>query len=158
MTASGLICAAIANGFEATLSQNIFLVSFLVLVLGLSETVSAQSMTVALQNLHFGNPSWRTYGNWLKNEITTTLLLGVVCGALVGAIAALWVTPLLGLTIGGSVLASMLIGAATGVTIPTLLYATHEHSKIAAGPVTHAVTYITTLLIYLAAAYLFLSD
>lgn len=158
MTASGLICAAIANVFEATLSQNIFLVLFLVLVLGLSETASAQSMTVALQNLHFGNPSWRTYSNWLKNEITTTLLLGVVCSALVGAIAALWVTPLLGLTIGGSILASMLIGAATGVTIPTLLYATHEHSKIAAGPVTQAVTYISTLLIYLAAAYLFLSD
>jgi Mg/Co/Ni transporter MgtE len=43
-----------------------------------------------------------------------------------------------------------------GVTIPTLLYATHEHSKIAAGPVTHALTYITTLLLYLSAARLLL--
>jgi magnesium transporter len=158
MIASGLICAAIANTYETTLSQNVILVLFLVLVLGLSQSVSAQSMTVALQNLHFGSPSWRSYGNWLKNEITTSLLIGIVCGALAGLVAALWDTPLLGFTIGGSVLASMLIGSATGVTIPTLIYATHEHSKIATGPVTHAVTYITTLLLYLVSARLFLGD
>ena len=157
MVASGVICAMLANAYEATLTQNLIIVFFLIVVLGLSESVSTQSMTVALQNLHFGKPSWTSYGSWLKNEALTTLLLGIVCGALVGGIAWLWLgSPLVGVTIGGSVLLSIVMAGMIGVTIPTLLYATHEHSKIAAGPVTHALTYITTLLLYLNAARLLL--
>jgi magnesium transporter len=90
MVASGIICAMLASAYEATLSQNLVIVFFLILVVGLSESVSTQSMTVALQNLHFGKPLWRSYCGWLKNEALTTLLLGIVCGALVGGIAWLW--------------------------------------------------------------------
>jgi magnesium transporter len=156
MVASGVICAMLANAYQATLTQNLIIIFFIIVVLGLSESVSTQSMTVALQNLHFGKASWPSYCSWLKNEALTTLLLGVVCGTLVGAIAWLWHTPLLGVTIGGSVLLSIFMAGVIGVTIPTLLHATHEHSKIAAGPVTHALTYITTLLLYLSAARLLL--
>ena len=158
MVASGVICAMLANAYQATLTQNLIIVFFLIVVLGLSESVSTQSMTVALQNLHFGKPSWPSYSGWLKNEALTTLLLGIVCGTLVGGIAGLWYTPLVGVTIGGSVLLSIFMAGVIGVTIPTLLYATHEHSKIAAGPVTHALTYVTTLLFYLTAAWLVLSN
>jgi magnesium transporter len=159
MVASGIICAMLANGYETTLSQNLIIVFFLILVVGLSESVSTQSMTVALQNLHFKKPSWASYAGWLKNEALTTLLLGLVCGALAGGLAWLWLgIPLVGVTIAGSVLLSIFMAGMIGVTVPTLLYATHEHSKIAAGPVTHALTYITTLLLYLNASRLLLSN
>jgi len=159
MVASGIICALLANAYAATLSQNLIIVFFLILVLGLSESVSTQSLTVALQNLHFGKFHGPAMPGWLKNEALTTLLLGFVCGAFAGGIAWLWHgAPLVGVTIGGSVLLSIFMAGMIGVTVPTLLYATHEHSKIAAGPVTHALTYITTLLLYLNAARLLLSN
>jgi magnesium transporter len=159
MVASGLICAVLANAYEATLSQNLVIVFFMVLVLGVSESVSTQSMTVTLQNLHFGTPSWASYLGWLKVEALTTLLLGIVCGALVGGIAWLWQgITLVGVTIGSAVVLSIFMAGVMGVTIPTLLHATHEQSKIAAGPVTHALTYILALLVFLSAAWLLLGN
>lgn len=159
MVASGVICAVLASVYEATLTSNLFIVFFLILVVGLAESVSTQSMTVALQNLHFGKPSWPAFFSWLKNEALTTVLLGIVCGTLAGGIAWLWQgTPQVGVTIGGTVVLSILMAGVIGVTVPSLLYATHEESKIAAGPVTHALTYITTLLLYLSAAWLLLGN
>jgi len=159
MVASGTICTLIAYAYEATLAQNLVIVLFLIFLLGLSESVSSQSMTVALQKLHFGKPSWANYARWLKDEAFTTLLLGIVCGTLAGGIAWLWQgMPQVVLMIGGSVLLSILMAGVIGVTVPSLLYATHEESKIAAGPVTHSLTYITTLLLYLNAAWLLLGN
>ncbi|WP_348240073.1 magnesium transporter, partial [Salmonella enterica] len=59
------------------------------LVLALGESVSIQSMTVALQNLHFVKPSLADYFKWLKREISATALLGLACAAFVGITAYL---------------------------------------------------------------------
>lgn len=153
MVVSGLICALLVNAYLGFLVQNVFIISFLLLVLGLSESVSSQSLTLALQRLHFGPPAWMSYLGWLKSELLASLLLGIVCGGLAGGLAWLWQgTQVLGVTVGLSVLSAIMIAAFIGVTIPTLLHATHEQSKIAAGPVTHALTFVTSLLIYLGAA------
>jgi magnesium transporter len=64
----------------------------------------------------------------------------------------------MGLTVGVSVLLAIVAAGVIGLTVPTLLYAIREDSKIAAGPVTLALTDITTLLLYLNAARLFLGE
>jgi len=153
---SGVISALLASAYQVTLSENLIIVFFMIVVLGLSESVSTQSITVTLERLHFGRPSMTSYCDSLKQEALTTLFLGIVCGAVVGGIAGLWHGTLpVGGTIGGSVLLSIVMAGVMGVTLPTFL---HAHSKIAAGPVTHALTYLTTLLIYLTAAWLILSN
>lgn len=155
--ASGTICALLAGLYEATLAQTLILAFFLTLVLGLGESVSIQSMTVALQNLHFGKPSWRTYLNWLRSEVASTLLLGLACGATIAGLAWLWRgEPLPSLVIGLSILLSITAAGILGMSVPTLLQAVREDSKIAAGPVTLAMADITTLLFYLNAATLLL--
>ena len=151
--ASGTACALLAGAYEATLAQALVLAFFLTLVLGLGESVSIQSMTVALQNLHFGRPTWATYLKWLRGESAATLLLGGACGAVVGTVAYLWRGEVMAaLTIGLSVLLAVFAAGLLGLSIPTLLDAVKEDSKIAAGPVTLALTDITTLLIYFNAA------
>lgn len=155
--ASGTICALLASAYEATLAKALILAFFLTLVLGLGESVSIQSMTVALQNLHFGRPTWSTYLKWLRREVGTTLLLGGACGTTVGMVAYLWRGEFLpGLTIGLSILLSIFTAGLLGMSIPTLLDAIREDSKIAAGPVTLALTDIATLLFYFSAAALML--
>jgi magnesium transporter len=157
LVASGTVCAVITSMYEATLAQNLAVVFFMILVLGLGESVSTQSMTVALQHLHFGKPSWLSYFRGLKSEALTSALLGVVCGALSGGIAWLWRgSALTGLTVGASALLAIVAAGVIGLTVPTLLYAVREDSKIAAGPVTLALTDITTLLLYLNIARLLL--
>jgi magnesium transporter len=155
--ASGTVCAMLAGFYEVTLAQALILAFFLTLVLGLGESVSIQSMTVALQNLHFSRPTWATYLKWLRGEASATLLLGAACGSVVGTVAYVWrgeARP--ALTIAVSILLAVFTAGLLGLSIPTLLDALKEDSKIASGPITLALTDIATLLFYLNAATLLL--
>jgi magnesium transporter len=155
--ASGLTCAVLTGMYETTLAETLALAFFMALVLALGESVSIQTMTVALQNLHFVEPNWADYFRWLRREIAATFLLGVSCALIVGAIAVAWrgeIMPALviGLTISLSVTAAGVIG----LSIPTLLHAVHEESKIASGPISLAIADIVTVLLYFNAARLIL--
>lgn len=154
---SGLTCAVLTGLYETTLAQTLILAFFMTLVLALGESVSIQSMTVALQNLHFVKPSWSDYFSWLKREISTTVLLGVTCGTLAAAIALIWrgeVLPALIILI--TISFSVVMAGVIGMSIPTLLHAIHEESKIASGPLTLAATDVITILLYFNIALLIL--
>ncbi|HSI87415.1 MAG TPA: magnesium transporter [Pyrinomonadaceae bacterium] len=146
---SGTICAMLTGFYETTLAETLVLAFFMTLVLALGESVSIQSMTVTLQNLHMGTPSFRGFLEWFRREGAATALLGLACGTLVGVIAYGWKgMPLAALVIGLSIAASVFTAGLVGLSIPTLLHAIHEDSKIAAGPITLALTDILTLLFY----------
>ncbi|MCU0785506.1 MAG: magnesium transporter [Verrucomicrobia bacterium] len=151
--ASGTVCALLAGAFEATLAQSLVLTFFLTLVLGLGESVSVQSMTVTIRALHARRPTWGWFGRALGREIPTALLLGVGCGLLVGVVVWLWrgsVTA--AAVVGGSIVGAMAFACVWGLSVPALLHALRLDPKIAAGPMTLAVTDISTLLIYFSAA------
>jgi magnesium transporter len=151
--ASGTICALLVGAFEATLAQALVLAFFLTLVLGLGESVSVQAMAVTIQALRARQPSWSWYGRALARELGTTLLLGVSCGIAVGMIVWAWRgEPVAAGVIGSSILLALGAAGAFGLTVPTLLHALRLDPKIAAGPVTLAVTDITTVLIYFSLA------
>lgn len=146
---SGTICAMLTGYFEATLAEMIVLAFFMTLVLALGESVSIQSMTVSLQNLHFGLPSVRDFLGQLRREASATLLLGIACGAVIGGISFAWKgVPAASLIIGTSITLSIIFAGMIGLTTPTVLHAIHEESKIAAGPITLALTDVFTLFLY----------
>lgn len=152
---AGVVCAAVARAYGATLSQNIILVFFSMLILGVSESVGTQSITLTLQNLHLGRPSWGNYWDALKREALTTFILGVVCGLIAGAVSLFWQTgPAMAITIGTSTVFAVLAAGVIGVTISTLVAG---YSRIAAGPIAHGAISIAALLIYLNAARIFLA-
>jgi magnesium transporter len=147
--ASGTVCALLAGAFELTLAKSLILAFFLTLVLGLGESVSMQSMTVTIQSLRAAAPTLRWYLGTLRRESATGGMLGVACGALVAAIAWTWRgDPLAALTIGGAILASIMTASFIGLSVPAGLHALKLDPKIAAGPVTLALTDICTLLFY----------
>lgn len=147
--ASGFTCALLTGFYEVTLAQTLALAFFMTLVLALGESVSIQSMTVSLQHLHFTPPSWSDYFIRLKQEVSATILLGTVSGAVVGAIAFVWRGEFLPtLVISLTVSFSVILAGVIGMSVPTLLHAVHEESKIAAGPFTLAMTDVVTILLY----------
>ncbi len=155
--ASGLTCALLTGFYEATLAQTLVLAFFITLVLALGESVSIQSMTVALQNLHFTEPSWAEYCKWLKSEISATVLLGLACGTIIGIIAFVWRGELLpSVVISLTIYFSVTMAGIIGMSVPTLLHAINEESKIASGPLTLAAADIVTILLYFNAALLVL--
>jgi magnesium transporter len=154
---SGTLCALLARAYEVTLAKSIILTFFFTLVLGLAESVSIQSMTMTIQILRVIQPNRRWYLLRLRHEAGTALLLGVGCGLVVGLIVWLWQDAgRAGFAIGASIL--MAVGAACffGMSVPAALHALRLDPKIAAGPVTLALTDIFTLLFYFTLAALLL--
>ncbi|MBM3845150.1 MAG: magnesium transporter [Verrucomicrobia bacterium] len=146
---SGTLCAFLTSAYELTLANSLVLAFFLTLVLGLGESVSVQAMTLAIQTLRNTHPTWRWWGSALARETGTSLLLGLACGLAVAGIASVWRgLGVESLVLGLSVLLALVTACVVGLSIPTLLHAFRWDPKIAAGPLTLAVTDIFTLLIY----------
>ncbi len=146
---SGILCALMASAFETTLAKSIVLAFFLALVLGLGESVSIQSMTVTIQALRATQPTLRWYFRAFWREAKTALLMGAASGLIVGLIVWLWRgAGVAAVVIGASILFSLCSACLLGLTVPALLHALRLDPKIAAGPVTLALTDIYTLLFY----------
>lgn len=147
--AGGMACAVIAARFEQTLAAVVVVAFFLALVLGLGESVGAQSMSVAIQRLRALAPTWRNYRAAFKREFLTALLIGGGCGITVFVLAWIWRGSLAAAAvIGVAIGLSLILACVFGLTVPWLLHGLKLDPKIAAGPVTLALTDLTTLLIY----------
>src|SRR5438309_2340437 len=69
---AGTICAILARAFEATLARSLIVAFFLTMVLGLNESVSAQSMSVTIQMLRSAPVTWSWFATALRREFITT--------------------------------------------------------------------------------------
>lgn len=146
---SGLMCAVLTSVFEVTLAKSIVLAFFMALVLGLGESVSIQSMTVVIQALKLRQPTRKWYFRELRREMTTALLLGLACGSLVAGIVMVWRNdPIASIVVGGGIFGSLLGACFFGFSVPSLLHAIKLDPKIAAGPITLALTDVVTLVTY----------
>jgi magnesium transporter len=149
----GTLCALLVSGFEVTLAKSLVLAFFLTLVLGIGESVSSQSMAVAVQALHSIEPSFAWFWRALRREIGAALLLGGGSGFVVGLIVWAWRgTPLPAMAIGLSIWLAICAACIYGLCIPTLLHSLKLDPKISAGPITLALTDLSTLAIYFTTA------
>jgi magnesium transporter len=154
---AGTLCAILAGFFEATLAKSLVIAFFLTMVLGLNESVSAQSMSVTIQALRAVPVTWGWFAAALRREFLTALLIGLSCGALVGAIVWVWRKDVPGaLVIGGSIVISLVSACLVGLCVPSLLHRFKLDPKIAAGPVTLALADTFALVIYFTSAWLVL--
>lgn len=146
---AGTACAFLARLHAVTLAQSLFIAFFLTLVLALNEAVTVQSMALVIDSLHARQPSRRWYLGALRRELLTALPLAAACAAIVALVVAAlgggWWTAAV---IGGSIAFTLLIACLLGLSLPTLLHAAKLDVKIAAGPITLALTDVATLLVY----------
>jgi magnesium transporter len=151
--AGGLGCALLAAFYRSTLDQFVVLAMFIPLVLALGESVSIQSLTLALQVHETGRFRWLPALRALRRELLIGLLLGAACGILVGATAWLWQRHV---RVATCILLSILLSVTTatlfGLATPTLLRAIRRDPKVASGPLALAMTDMATLFWYLGLA------
>jgi magnesium transporter len=151
----GTLSAILAGFFQATLVRSLALAFFLTMVLGLNESVSAQSMSVTIHALRSVNVTWRWLATAFRREVATAVPLGVACGLLVGIIVWVWRNDLrAAFVIGGSIALSLVTACALGLGVPSLLHRLKLDPKIAAGPVTLALADFVALVIYFTTAWL----
>jgi magnesium transporter len=153
----GTLSAILAGYFQATLARSLVLAFFLTMVLGLNESVSAQSMSVTIHALRSVSVTWRWLATAFRREVATAALLGIACGLIVGVIAWIWRNDLrAAFVIGGSIALSLVTSCALGLGVPSLLHRFKLDPKIAAGPVTLALADFVALVIYFTSAWLVL--
>ncbi|HJX97239.1 MAG TPA: magnesium transporter [Chthoniobacterales bacterium] len=154
----GTMCAILAGLFEATLAHALVIAFFLTMVLGLNESVSAQSMSVTIQMLRSAPVTWSWFRTALRREFVTALLIGLGCGAVVAVIVLIWRHDARGaLAIGGSIALSLISASLFGLGVPSFLHRLNLDPKIAAGPITLALADVFALVIYFTTARLVLA-
>ena len=145
--AAGILAAFFSSAYKDELNRVVALAFFIPVVLNLAESVSSQSVSLALQVLHGQPPSWKMIPGRLADEPATGLMLGLAAGAAVGLIwlgQARVALCLLGGICGGVAGAAMMATA-----LPFMLRLLRLEPRVAAGPIALAGADVITILLYL---------
>ncbi len=144
----GMIAAVIADAYEdvATLA---LVTPFIALVTGMAEGVAIQSVSLALQTLHGRRPTWGVLAQKAGRELLVGLLLGAVCGLIVGVVAFVWKgSAMAGLSLFIGIAGGVAGSAAIGIALPFLLRLVRRDPQVASGPLALAAADMVTLLLY----------
>jgi len=151
--AAGILAAFLTGAFEGVLNRAVALAFFIPVVLNLAESVSSQSVSLALQALHGRRPTWQSMLQKLRTELATGLLLGLGSGLIVATVALVWRRQLpVALCLVGGIAGGVAGAAVLGVGLPVLLRLLHLEPRVAAGPIALAGADVLTILLYLTLA------
>jgi magnesium transporter len=148
--AAGILAAFLSGVFEHELNKVVALAFFIPVVLNLAESVSSQSVSLALQMLHGPPPTFRSLLSQLRGEFATGLLLGCASGAIIALVALVWLGLLrVAFCLLGGIAGGVAGAAVLGLALPILLRLFRLEPRVAAGPIALAGADIVTILLYL---------
>ncbi|MDB9722370.1 magnesium transporter [Candidatus Marinimicrobia bacterium] len=155
----GIIAAYIIGVFDDVLQNTLALAAFIPVIIGMGGNVGTQSSTMIVRGLATGRVGFENSSKILFKEIRVGLILGVLYGILLGLFAIvrfLDISPILGLVVGLSICASMLIAATIGSLVPLILDRFDIDPAVATGPfVTTAIDILGVALYFIIAGALF---
>jgi len=144
----GIAAAFISGLYEDELQRVVALALFIPVVLALAESVSIQSVSLALQSLH-GRPGAKELVRKLRFELSTGVLLGAASGLVVGLVALGWLGHLrVALCLWAGIAAGVTAAAGLGLAMPNLIRLLGRDPHLAAGPIALAAADMFTLLVY----------
>ncbi|WP_010585562.1 magnesium transporter [Schlesneria paludicola] len=146
--AGGMLSAFIADAYQ-DVSTLAVVAPFISLVTALAESVSIQSVSLAIQSLHSQPSQWSMFARRVGLELLVGLFLGAASGLTVALVAFAWkgsvlVALSLFLGIAGGVVAS----AGIGLSMPYLLKLCRLDPQLASGPIALTLSDIVTLFCY----------
>jgi magnesium transporter len=151
--AAGVLAAFLAGLYQEELNRVVALAFFIPVVLNLAESVSSQSVSLALQLLHGQRPTWQAMADRLRGEFGTGLLLGLASGAVVGLFALVWLGQAkVGVCLLGGIAGGVAGAAVLGLALPMILRLLRLEPRVAAGPIALAGADILTIVLYLSLA------
>jgi magnesium transporter len=147
--AGGLLAAVISDHYYDIASLSL-VVPFMPLVLALASSITAQSVSLALQTLHGHSATWAALLAKIKLELATGSMLGMACGSIVAMVVLFWKSNLMAaLSLLGAIVGSAACAAGLGLALPYLFRLLRRNPQVAAGPIALASADSVTLLVYL---------
>jgi magnesium transporter len=133
----GILAAFIIGAFDNILQSTIVLAAFIPVIIGMGGNIGTQSSTIIVRGLATGRVGLENSVKILLKEMRVGLILGILYGILLGIFAIfrfLDVSPMLGLVVGLSICASMIIAATIGSLVPLILNRFDIDPAVATGP------------------------
>jgi magnesium transporter len=149
--AAGILAAFLSGIFDDELKRVVTLAFFIPVVLNLAESVSSQSVSLALQWLHGTPLRGAALLGRLRDEMTTGFLLGLSSSLVLALVALLWLGKgqmRVALCLLGGITGGVAAAAVLGIAIPTVLRWLRLEPRVAAGPIALAGADIVTILLY----------
>jgi magnesium transporter len=148
--AAGILAAFLSGVYQDELSRVVALAFFIPVVLNLAESVSSQSVSLALQTLRGGRPNWKALLVKVRTEFLTGLLLGLGSGAVMAMVCLAWLGKFrVALCLLGGITGGVIGAAILGLTMPIVLRLLRLEPRVAAGPIALAGADVITILLYL---------
>ncbi|MCP4708982.1 MAG: magnesium transporter, partial [Planctomycetes bacterium] len=133
----GIGAALIIGVFEGMLETWLALAAFIPVIIGMGGNIGTQSSTIVVRGLATGRIDIANTLSVMFKEIQVGMLLGVFYGLLLGLVAYfkfIASTPMIGVVVGISICASMLIATSIGTFVPLFLRRLDIDPAIATGP------------------------
>lgn len=148
---SGGLAAAFLSGLykEELAWGGAMLAFFIPVVLALAESVSIQSVSLAIETLHGQRPTWSALAVKLRRELFTGVFLGAASAVFVAGVALVWLGERrVALCLIGGITGGVACAAVIGLAMPNLLRLVRRDPNVASGPIALAAADMITLLVY----------
>jgi magnesium transporter len=144
----GLLGAMIINSFEEAISQHVFIAAFIPAIVYIADAVGNQAEMLVVRALsRERNFSLRHY---LLREWSVGFLLSIALGLLMFVLSYFWIADsAFSLTLGLSIVATVLFSITFTVTLPWLLKRIGFDPAVASGPIATVVCDVSSVTIYL---------
>jgi len=147
-----LLAGWVIHYFDRTLAQVILLASFMPVIQAISGNTGLQSVTVVVRGLATGQVQLARWWEPLRRQAQTSIILGAVCGAVVGTVGLLWHSAVFGLVVAVSMFISVNLSGIAGTVIPMLSKRLGFDPALTAGPFETAFQDVLGVTIFLSLA------
>ncbi len=152
----GIMAALIIGVFEGMLETVVALAAFIPVIIGMGGNIGTQSSTIIVRGLATGRVDIGSTLSVVFKEVRVGMILGIIYGLLLGIVTYFRFIDgpaNLGLVVGLSICASMLIAATIGSFVPLFLRRMEIDPAIATGPfVTTSIDILGVLFYFIIAS------
>lgn len=130
-----LLAGFVIKFYDDTLNKVILLASFMPIISAISGNTGLQAAAIMVRALATGHSSLSNWWEPVKRSIMTSLIIGGVCGTVIGIIGGIWYGKMLfGVLVGVSMFSSINISGIVGTSIPMVSKRLGFDPAITAGP------------------------
>ena len=152
----GLFTGWLLWKFKVTLTDAIFLVTFIPVITAMGGNVGIQSSTLMVRGFAVGRVTFGNIWRILFREMRVALVMGVACGIAVGLVAHFWHhNSTLGFVVGLAMICSISAASLMGTLAPAAFKKLGVDPAISAGPFVTTANDIVGILIYFTIATIF---
>jgi magnesium transporter len=153
----GILSGTIISHFRGTLGSLLALAFFIPVITAMGGNIGIQSSAIVVRGLATGEVGLFHIASRLLREARIGLLMGLMCGGVVGLVAFIWQgNPILGVIVGSAMLSAITVAATMGALVPLLFKKLNIDPAIATGPFVTMSNDIVGLFIYFGLAFLLL--